>query len=67
MKYYSEGFNVDKDYDKILRHRQSLLYEIIPQKSSIHNTLITTFGIKNNEYRWSFDNVVTMDDLFESD
>ena len=67
MKYYSEGFNVDEDYDKILRHRQSLLYEIIPQKSSIHNTLITTFGIKNNEYRWSFDNVVTMDDLFESD
>jgi len=29
-----------------------------------NNTLITTFGIRNNEYRWSFDNVITMDDLF---
>ena len=34
------------------------------EKNAVHNTLITTFGIRNNEYRWSFDNVITMDDLF---
>jgi hypothetical protein len=64
MKYYGEEFMVDKDYDSILRHRKNLLYEMIPQKNAVHNTLITTFGIRNNEYRWSFDNVITMDDLF---
>ena len=64
MKYYGEEFMVDKDYDSILRHRKNLLYEMIPKKNAVHNTLITTFGIRNNEYRWSFDNVITMDDLF---
>lgn len=64
MKYYGEEFMVDKDYDSILRHRKNLLYEMIPKKNTVHNTLITTFGIRNNEYRWSFDNVITMDDLF---
>ncbi len=64
MKYYGEEFLVDKDYDSILRHRKNLLYEMIPKKNAVYNTLITTFGIRNNEYRWSFDNVITMDDLF---
>ncbi len=65
MKFYSDIFTVDKQYDMVLRNRQSLLREAIPKRSSIHNTLITTYGIKENEYRWSFDNVITMDDLFE--
>ena len=64
MKYYGEEFTVDKEYDAVLRHRKNLLSEMIPKKSAVHSTLITTFGIKNNEYRWSFDNVITMDDLF---
>ena len=41
-----------------------LRYAMIPKKNAVHNTLITTFGIKNNEYRWSFDNVISMEDLF---
>ena len=65
MKYYSDEFEVDKKYDILLRNRQGLLRRMISKKSSVHNTLITTFGIKNTEYRWSFDNVITMDDLFE--
>ena len=64
IKFYSEEYTVDKKYDMLLRNRQSILSEKIPKKASIHNTLITTYGIKNNEYRWSFDNVVTMEDLF---
>ncbi len=64
LKFYSDIFTVDKDYDLILRNRRSLLEEDIPRKSTIHSTLITTYGIKDNEYRWSFDNVVTMDSLF---
>ena len=66
IKFYSELFAVDKNYDLLLRHRRSLLGEEIPKKSIVHSTLITTYGIKNNEYRWAFDNVVTMDELFLS-
>ncbi len=64
MKFYSEDYVVDKDYDEILRHRQTVLHESLPRKTSIHNTLITTYGIKDNEYRWSFERVITMEDLF---
>jgi hypothetical protein len=66
IKFYNGPFAVDKNYDLLLRHRRSLLGEEIPKKSIVHATLITTYGIKNNEYRWAFDNVVTMDDLFAS-
>ena len=64
IKFYSDIFVVDKDYDLVLRNRKGLLSDNIPKKSTIHTTLITTYGIKENEYRWSFDNVITMDDLF---
>ena len=64
IKFYSDEFTVDKSYNNLLRHRQSELSKLIPKKSTIHNTLITTYGIKDNEYRWSFEKVITMDDLF---
>ena len=64
IKFYGDEFTVDKEFDRLLRNRQTTLAEFIPKKSSIHNTLITTYGIKDNEYRWSFDNIITMDDLF---
>ena len=65
MKFYSGLFQVDKKYDLLLRKRQSILREKISPKYAIFNTLVTTYGIENNEYRWSFDNVITMNDLFE--
>ena len=65
MKFYGDLFVVDKSYDAILRNRQSILSEKIPKKCAIHNTLVTTYGIKNNEYRWSFEKVITLEDLFD--
>lgn len=64
MKFYSDKFVVDKDYEEVLRNRQRVLYEKLPKKNTIHNTLITTYGIKENEYRWSFEKVITLDELF---
>ena len=32
---------------------------------AIHSTLITTFGLKYNEYSGAFTNVIDMDDLFD--
>ena len=64
MKFYGDCFTVDKSYDALLRKRQDILYEKLPKRCAIHNTLVTTYGIKDNEYKWSFENVITMEDLF---
>ena len=64
MKFYSEEFTVDKNYHAILVHRQNVLSDILPKRKSVHNVLVTTFGLKYNEYSGDFQNVVTLDDLF---
>ena len=66
IKFYSEDFAVNKDYHFILERRRRLLNELIPKKSTIYNTLITSYGLKHNEYFGDFVNIVTLDDLFES-
>ena len=65
IKFYSEEVTVDKAYDRVLRHRHELLRGEISPKTAIRNTLITTYGLKRNEYSGSFSDIVTMDDLFE--
>ena len=64
IKFYSKEFTVTKEYDRILRNRRSLLSQELSPKKGIHNTIITTFGVSYNEYKWSFDRIVTMDSLF---
>jgi len=41
-----------------------LLSRKISAKASVRGTLITTFGLTDNEYSGVFANVITMDDLF---
>lgn len=65
IKFYGDEFSVDKNYDRILRSRTALLSKEISPKMAIHSTLITTYGLKYNEYSGDFVNVITMDDLFE--
>ncbi len=65
MKFYGGEFTVDKNYDQILRTRMLLLGKEISPKMAIHSVLITTFGLKYNEYSGDFVKVITMDDLFE--
>ena len=46
-------------------NRQGLLEEEISVGKVIHNTLITTYGLIYNEYSTFFDNVITMEALFD--
>ncbi len=64
MKFYSDDFAVSKEYAETIRRRKSALSERISKKSTIHSTLVTTYGIKDNEYKWSFEKVITLDELF---
>ena len=65
-KFYGDEFVADKECHFALVRRERLLREIIPKKASIHNTLITTFGLKHAEYFSDFTNIITLDDLFRS-
>ena len=62
--FYGNDFSMNKDYYKVLINRQELLSKELSPKVIIHNTLITTYGLKYNEYSSFFDNVITIDDLF---
>lgn len=64
MKFYSEEFMVDKAYHAVLVHRQNVLATVLPKKKAVHSVLVTTYGLKYNEYSGDFQNVVTLDDLF---
>ena len=64
IKFYSKEFSVDADYCEILSARKELLENELSDKTAIHNTLITTKGLKYNSYSSVFDNVITLEDLF---
>ena len=63
IKFYSDEFVVDKSYYRKLLSRQSLLVERISPKVSVHQTLISTYGLKRNEYSGIFTQEITLDDL----
>ena len=65
IKFLSDDFKVDKNYYRVLLSRPERIRELVSPKISIYSTLITTFGLKLNEYSGTFTNVITMDDLFE--
>lgn len=64
MKFYNEEFTVSKQYHSTIVHRRNVLSGIIPKRKAIHSTLITTFGLKHNEYSGDFQQVLTLDALF---
>lgn len=65
MKFYGEDFTVDKSYYKKIDHREKVLTERLSRKETVHPVLITTYGITYNEYSGIFQNVITIDQLFE--
>ncbi|MCQ2053566.1 MAG: AAA family ATPase, partial [archaeon] len=64
MKFLNNDFVVSKEYNRKMIFRENLLEGRLSRKSIIHSTLITTYGLKYNEYSGTFQNVITMDDLF---
>lgn len=64
IKFYNDEFAVDKDYHFALVRRRNLLLEKVPKRAAIHNTLITTYGLKRNEYYSDFVQTITINDLF---
>ena len=64
IKYLSEDFTVTAAYQRKLANRQAIVQKKISPKQVIHHTLITTYGITQNEYAGVFSNILTLEDLF---
>lgn len=63
-KFSAKDFSIDKEYDAKLRERQASFVEETKTRKPTLMTLVTTFGLKQNEYAGRFQSVVTADDLF---
>jgi AAA+ ATPase superfamily predicted ATPase len=66
MKYATKEFVITKSYDEILRNKRSVFIEETKTKKSVHITMITTYGVKHNEYWNNIQTEVLLDDLFNS-
>lgn len=64
IKFYGDDFTVTGDYYRKLLRRQETLMKEVNKKTVVRSTLITTFGLKKNEYSGIFTNVITLKDLF---
>ncbi len=65
IKFYSEEFTITKAYAKQLRNKKSIFKGVSQTKKHIFLTMITTFGLKENQYSQEIDNSLTMDVLFK--
>ncbi len=66
IKYSINPFTITKAYDAVLRQKIQSFREATGAKKSIFLTMLTTYGLKENEYRYSIvQNEMTMDALFE--
>ena len=64
MKYTTKEFIITKSYDEILRNKRGVFIEESNTKKSVHITMITTYGVKHNEYWGNIQSEVLLDDLF---
>lgn len=64
-KFYSTEVAISKDMHLNLMNKVNSLRTQINKKKSIMNVLITTYGLKDNEYSYDYSIVVTLDDLFK--
>ncbi|MBR1597691.1 MAG: ATP-binding protein [Lachnospiraceae bacterium] len=66
IKFYSDDYTVSKDYYRTILRRIEMLQSKLPQKTAVYSTLITTYGLKRNEYSGAFVKTITFDDLFNA-
>jgi hypothetical protein len=64
-KYSIHEFTVTKEYERALRNKIAVFAEETGALKALHTTMITTYGVKRNEYSGIVQSEVTMDDLFK--
>ena len=64
MKFSTDEYVIDKEYDRILRNKAESFRRETKTKKNLIITMITTYGIKENKYSSIVGSRLTMDDLF---
>jgi AAA+ ATPase superfamily predicted ATPase len=64
IKYYEGEFTINKQYAQNLQNKKSAFSEETKNRKALHLTMITTYGVKHNEYWGSVQSEVKMEDLF---
>jgi AAA+ ATPase superfamily predicted ATPase len=65
MKYSEVPFVIDKGYASTLENKRTVFKQETMTRKSLFITLVTTFGIKENDYsKKMVQNSITMDDFF---
>lgn len=65
MKFYNKEFVISKSYAQALKDKMDIFEVATNSKKQLFWTLVTTFGLKQNEHSLGLvDNVLTLDDLF---
>jgi hypothetical protein len=64
MKYSENEFVIDKKLDENLRNKRASFIEETKTRKAVHITMVTTYGVKRNEYWNNIQSEVRMNDLF---
>ena len=64
IKFCNDEFSLNSSYSRKIMSRVERTAELFGNKRSVVSVLITTYGLKKNEYSSRFQKVVTMEDLF---
>ncbi|MDR2823799.1 MAG: ATP-binding protein [Prevotellaceae bacterium] len=64
MKYANTEFVIDKKYDEELRNKKAAFIAETKTRKGVHLTLLTTYGVKRNEFWNNIQSEVVMEDLF---
>jgi AAA+ ATPase superfamily predicted ATPase len=64
MKYVNGEFTINKKQEENLRNKRATFKEETKTRKAVHITMITTYGVKRNEYWGHIQSEVTMNDLF---
>lgn len=64
MKFSQGEFEITKQYDEHLRNRAESFRSATKTRKALHQTFVTTYGLKRNMYSGNIQSEVLLDDLF---
>ena len=64
-KFYSDNVVIDKTMERKAVRNAMLVQQRLPKRAVTQKVLLTTFGVGKGEYMWTFDKVITLQDLLK--
>ncbi len=64
MKFSQSEFEITRQYDEHLRNRVEVFRSTTKTRKALHQTFVTTYGVKQNMYSGNVQSEVRLDDLF---